>query len=183
MKIYNWIDFFLSKKEYRKRFLSLILILYWIWQILWQILAYTQLIHLKDYQSLLSYANQLNLYTGSVLFRILLTFISHKSFTFDIFLKITLWDYIILFLTILYSLSFKSKNAYICIKLYISTFFVSIISVIVAYLQQSLNGVIFVLKGMGIACSILCIILFLFLLACLIETINAYRKEIDVHNM
>ncbi|MGN1276786.1 MAG: hypothetical protein ACI4UK_07345, partial [Floccifex sp.] len=94
-----------------------------------------------------------------------------------------IFDVVMLFLTGLYIFSFKSKNAYICTGLYLITLNVSIILIYVSYLQGTLSSVIYVLKGLGMGNCIVDGILILFLLSCMIERVNDYKKDIVVHNL
>lgn len=183
MKIYNWIDHLFSTKENRRKFLCLVLIVFWIWQNIWQIMVFFQLSKLTNYESLLDFSNTMNLYTSSILLRCIFNFISHKGFTFKVFLNISLWEYIGLFLSVIYLISYKSKNTSICVKSYIFMLILSILTVIIGFSQGSLSNVILILKGYGIICLIVECLIIVTLLKAFITKIDDYVRNICVHEM
>ncbi|MGM9948349.1 hypothetical protein [Floccifex sp.] len=183
MKLYKWIDFCLDSETKRKRVFCLGIILYWLIQLIWQLMVFFQLILISNYESLLNFASTLDLYTSSVLFRFLMFIISNKEINIYILFQFHFFDVLMLFLTGLYIVSFKSKNAYICSGMYLITLSVSVLLVFVAYFQETLLGVIVVLKGLGIFNCIVDILLILFMLSCVIELVNAYKIDRNVHEL
>ena len=82
LKVYKWIDSFFNTYHKRKRNLTILVSLFWIWQYLWQILFFLKLNQVKDYHSLFSFMRIMDGYSASYLIQLTYHMIAKGTLSF-----------------------------------------------------------------------------------------------------
>lgn len=154
------------------------MILYWLWQNIWQVLLFFQLFKINSYDMLLNFTTNMELYTNSVLVRVLYVCLTHKGWSFAVFTKLSFLDYFCGIVAVLFfvfdNLSRYSKWIF---GLFAGIVFWTLFFFILAYLQASLMGVIFMLRILGVGSLLLECVLIVLLLIGFIQ-----RLEVLVNN-
>lgn len=78
---FSKIDVFFDTKEKRYQWMTGILLLYWLWQCIWQLIFFIHLFQVRSYTSLFVFYRDLNQYDMSILVRILYVFVLRSGFS------------------------------------------------------------------------------------------------------
>ena len=79
MKIWNWTDNLLATPRRRQLFLSVLLNLFWLWQTVWLVFFFWNLMHVRSYDALLAFSGTLESYEPSLFVRMATTLIQSGS--------------------------------------------------------------------------------------------------------
>lgn len=115
MKLYNLIDSFFETRSQRHAWLGILFFGWMMWQAFWTLLVLWKLLFISDYDGLFDLYSRIDLYTSSLLVRMVVCLMSLPSFSFLNILKavtvntFTAADALILLAGVLYILGLKKR--------------------------------------------------------------------------
>lgn len=147
MKILNWIDQFVDSFEKRVFLFTFFVGLYCLWQAIWQVWLYFNLIPLSDYSSLFTLYSNLDRYSSSLLVRIIYQIISSSNHFLSCF------DFVDILGCVGFLLMVKEYK--VSVVLLALKYIWILVLLCIGISANSLNMVIFALKLLGIGSLIL----------------------------
>lgn len=188
LKTYNWIDSLLDSKCKRRILFMIVVLIYWLWQNIWQTVFYFQLYKISDYSTLFDFLENMNQYNQSVLVSILYEIVMTSTMPlsqicWNVCQQFHIFDIIILFFTVLlYKTSDKKTKWRVTFTLLICLVLVDVAFIAYGFKQGSLLDVISILNILSIVSMIVEMGILGIILESLIRFIEQFMKYNFVHN-
>ena len=191
MKIYLWIDRLFDTFSKRTGILSILVLLYWAWQNIWQGVFVFDLFRVEDYASLFSFYEDLSTYTHSIFITTIIDMIENNSASilsaFGILFKnIGIIDGLILSLSLILFMKSKQKYKwYFFIIAYVFMILAIVICLQIGFHATSIDHLIRILHIFSISILIVEMMILCFLLYWIVWYTMGYIKEFskDVHEI
>lgn len=136
------IDRLLDTFEKRWTGISIVVLLFWLWQSVWLFMFFTQAMKASDYASLFQFLSKMDRYTASFVVRIVLTFISTNGSIFLTLQKLKWVEIGMIFLTLILFKSFHPRFRYFIVIVCATMMFSTYIGIQAGFHSDSLEQVI-----------------------------------------
>lgn len=178
----NWIDSFLATPAQRRSLLKALLLVYWLWQLVWLLLAMAALAQIQSYDALFVFAASLKRYQVCLPIRLALWFLSQTGFSLSSFSlliqSVSLLDWLAIFFTIVLLASSRQKLYVLALGGLLAAFAIFSVGILALGLQAAtLMEAIQLMRLLGIVLFLAGALYTVLLLSALFETVFALLWE------